>query len=159
LNLSAEALESAIEGVRRVGDFADRLGSATGGTPELAEAARKLEEDASAAFFDDLNAPLAMGALFTFIRSANAELARGGTDAVALEAARSAFAKINGVLDIVPDREVVDDATEIEALLAERKAAREKRDFARADAIRRELEEKGIEIKDGPTGTAWKRVR
>ncbi|HZJ00011.1 MAG TPA: cysteine--tRNA ligase [Gemmatimonadaceae bacterium] len=159
LNLSAEALESAIEGVRRIGDFADRLASASGGTPELAQAAQKLEEEASAAFFDDLNAPLAMGALFTFVRSANAELARGGTDVVSLEAARSAFAKINGVLDIVPDPEVVDDATDIEALLAERKAAREKRDFARADAIRRELEEKGIEIKDGPTGTAWKRVR
>ncbi len=159
LNLSSEALESAIEGVRRVGDFADRLDSASGGTPELGEAAKKLEDEASAAFFDDLNAPLAMGALFTFIRTANAELARGGADSAALESARSAFAKINGVLDIVPDREVVDDAAAIEALLAERKAAREKRDFARADAIRRELEEKGIEIKDGPTGTAWKRVR
>jgi len=102
---------------------------------------------------------LAMGALFTFIRSANAELSLNGTDTAALEAARAAFAKINGVLDIIPDPAVVDDATEIEALLAERKSAREKRDFARADAIRRELEEKGIEIKDGPTGTAWKRVR
>jgi cysteinyl-tRNA synthetase len=159
LNLSSEALESAIEGVRRVGDFADRLASATGGTAALADAAKRLEEDASAAFFDDLNAPLAMGALFTFIRSANAELAMNGTDLDALEAARAAFAKVNGVLDIVPDSAVVDDALEIEALLAERKSAREARDFARADAIRRELEEKGIEIKDGPTGTAWKRVR
>jgi len=159
LNLSSEALESAIEGVRRVGDFADRLAAAKGGTPALAEAAKRLEEEASAAFFDDLNAPLAMGALFTFIRSANAELSLNGSDASALDAARSAFARINGVLDIIPDPEVVDDATEIEALLAERKSAREKRDFARADAIRRELEEKGIEIKDGPTGTAWKRVR
>ena len=159
LNLSSEALESAIEGVRRVGDFADRLAAAKGGTAALAEAAKRLEEEASAAFFDDLNAPLAMGALFTFIRSANAELSLNGADSAALDAARSAFAKINGVLDIIPDPEVVDDATEIEALLAERKSAREKRDFARADAIRRELEEKGIEIKDGPTGTAWKRVR
>ncbi len=159
LNLSSEALESAIEGVRRVGDFADRLANASGGTPELAEAARKLEEEASAAFFDDLNAPLALGSLFTFIRAANAELARNGTDASALDAARSVFAKINGVLDIVPDPEVVDDASEIEALLGERRSARESRDFARADAIRRELEEKGIEIKDGPTGTSWKRVR
>jgi cysteinyl-tRNA synthetase len=159
LNLSSEALESAIEGVRRVGDFADRLENATGGTPELAEAARKLEEEASAAFFDDLNAPLALGALFTFVRAANAELARNGTDTASLDAARNAFAKINGVLDIVPDPEPVDDATEIEALLGERKSARESRDFARADAIRRELEEKGIEIKDGPTGTSWKRVR
>jgi cysteinyl-tRNA synthetase len=159
LNLSAEALESAIEGVRRVGDFADRLAAATGGTPELALAAAQLEKDASEALFDDLNAPLAMGALFTFIRSANAELSRGGSDATALEAARAAFAKVNGVLDIVPDRAPVDDADEIESMLAERREARAARDFARSDAIRRTLEDRGIEIKDGPSGTTWKRVR
>jgi cysteinyl-tRNA synthetase len=159
LNLSAEALESAIEGVRRVGDFADRLAAATGGTPELAEAAMKLEKEASEAFFDDLNAPLAMGALFTFIRTANAELARNGTSTAALEAARSSFARINAVLDILPAAESADDAAEIEAMLAERKAARERRDFAKSDAIRKDLESRGIEIKDGPSGTAWKRVR
>jgi cysteinyl-tRNA synthetase len=159
LNLSSEAIESAMEGVRRIGDFADRLAAARGGTPELAEAAERLEKDASDALFDDLNAPIAMGALFTFIRSANAELAREGNDVKALERAREAFAKINGVLDVVPDRAPVDDAAEIEGLLAERKAAREKRDFARSDAIRSELESRGIEIKDGPTGTTWKRVR
>ena len=159
LNLSADALESAIEGVRRVGDFADRLASATGGTPELAEAAMKLEQEAAEALFDDLNAPLAMGALFTFIRAANAELSRNGTSRAALDSARSAFARINGVLDILPEAERADDAVEIEAMLAERKAARERRDFARSDAIRHELETRGIEIKDGPTGTSWKRVR
>ena len=159
LNLSAEALESAIEGVRRVGDFADRLASAKGGTAELAKAAHDLEEEASEALFDDLNAPLAMGALFTFIRAANAELSRNGDDVAALEAARAAFEKVNGVLDIIPDRDAGDDAAEIEVLLAERRAAREQRDFARADAIRKALEDRGIEIKDGPTGTAWKKIR
>ena len=159
LNLSAEALEAAIEGVRRVGDFADRLAAAKGGTAELAQAAKQLEDDASVALFDDLNAPLAMGALFTFIRAANAELNRGGDDVASLEAARAAFARINGVLDVIPDREVDDNASEIEGLLAERKAAREKRDFARADSIRKDLESRGIEIKDGPSGTSWKRVR
>ena len=159
LNLSAEAIESAMEGVRRIGDFADRLAEAKGGTKELAEAAERLEKEASEALFDDLNAPLAMGAMFTFIRAANGELAREGSDAAALEKARSAFARINGVLDVIPDRAPVDDPAEIEALLSERKAAREKRDFARSDAIRAELESRGIEIKDGPTGTSWKRVR
>jgi cysteinyl-tRNA synthetase len=159
LNLSSEALEAAIEGVRRVGDFADRLASASGGTPELAAAAELLERDASEALFDDLNAPLAMGALFTFIRAANAELNRGGTDSAALQAARTAFERVNGVLDIIPDAAPVDDAAEIEALLAERREARSKRDFARSDAIRKSLEDRGIEIKDGPTGTSWKRVR
>ncbi|MEO8192845.1 MAG: cysteine--tRNA ligase [Gemmatimonadales bacterium] len=159
LNLSGEALESATEGVRRAGDFADRFAAAKGGTPELAAAAVELEREASEALFDDLNAPLALGALFTFIRRANAELEKHGSDVGALEAARSAFARVNGVLDIVPDREIGGDAAEIEALLAERRVAREKRDFARSDAIRESLEERGIEIKDGPAGTSWKRVR
>lgn len=159
LNLSGDALEAAAEGVRRVGDFAERLASAKGGTSELAVAAAKLETEASEALFDDLNAPLAMGALFTFIRAANAELNRNGNDAGALKAARTAFDRINGVLDIVPDREQVDDADEIEALLAERRSAREARDFTRSDEIRKSLAERGIEIKDGPSGTTWKRIR
>jgi len=159
LNLSPEALEGSIEGVRRVGDFNDRLTEAKGGTPALAAAAEEAEREATEAFFDDLNAPLAMGALFTFIRKANAELDRGGDEAAALERARSAFARINGVLDIVPALEIADESSRIEAKLAERRAARERRDFAIADAIRMELESDGIAIEDGPSGTRWKRVR
>jgi len=61
------------------------------------------------------------------------------------------------VLDLVPSREVSADlATQVEAKLAERKAARGARDFARADAIRDELRALGVEIEDGPTGTSWK---
>jgi cysteinyl-tRNA synthetase len=159
LNLSPEALEGSIEGVRRVGDFSDRLAAAKGGTPALAAAADAAEREATEALFDDLNAPLAMGALFTFIRKANAELDRGGQDTAALERARSAFARINGVLDIVPSLEIGEEATRIEARLADRRAARERRDFATADAIRMELEAEGIAIEDGPSGTRWKRVR
>jgi cysteinyl-tRNA synthetase len=159
LNLSPEALEGSIEGVRRVGDFNDRLKEAKGGTPALAAAAEEAEREATEAFFDDLNAPLAMGALFTFIRKANAELDRGGNDAAALERARSAFARINDVLDIVPAFGIGDESSGIEAKLAERRAARERRDFATADAIRMELESGGIAIEDGPSGTRWKRVR
>ena len=159
LNLSPDALDSATEGVRRVGDFSERLGSARGGTPELVQIAADAEREASEALFDDLNAPIAMGALFTFIRRANAELDKGGSDVAGLEAARHVFSRINGVLDIVPDREVVDDAEQIEARLAERRDARQKRDFAKSDSIRDALEQRGIEIKDGPTGTTWKRVR
>ena len=159
LNLSPEALESATEGVRRVGAFADRLSAASGGTKDLVRIAGEAERTASEALFDDLNAPLAMGAMFNFIRSANAELDKGGADTEGLHAARKAFAQINGVLDIVPDQNSSDDAAEIQARLAERREARAQRDFARSDAIRKELEHRGLEIKDGPSGTTWKRVR
>ena len=159
LNLSAEALEASIEGVRRVGDFVERLERATGGTPELATIAENAENEARSAFFDDLNAPEALGALFRFIRAANAELDKRGSDKAALERARSAFAAINRVLDIVPGAAEDPELQKfVEGKLEERKKARAERDFARADSIRDELVAAGIEIKDGPSGTSWKKL-
>jgi cysteinyl-tRNA synthetase len=161
LNLSEEALEASINAVRRVGDFADRLESAAGGTPELAAAARDGVAAVEAALFDDLNAPNALAGLFNFIHRANAELDRKGTDAGPLAEARKAFARINEVLDIVPDRTVDDPELVrwVEERLAARKAAREQRDFREADRIRDELIRRGIAIEDGPGGTKWKRIR
>ena len=46
---------------------------------------------------------------------------------------------------------------EIEQALADRKAARAEKDFARSDAIRDELTAKGVEVMDGdPLGWEWK---
>jgi cysteinyl-tRNA synthetase len=108
LNLSDEALEASVQGVRRVGDFRDRLYDpatlSLGGTAELATAADEAVAAADAALFDDLNGPEALAALFNFIRRANAELDRRGGDRDAVERARAAFERIDGVLDIVPDR-------------------------------------------------------
>ncbi len=160
LNLSGEALEAAQEGTRRIGEFAARLASAAGGTGELAKAADEAEEQAVAELSDDLNAPAALGVLHTFIRRANAELDRNGTDKAALRRAKAVFERLNGVFDLVPEQEKPDAALEaaVEEKLAERKAARSGGDFARADTIRAELSAMGIAIEDGPSGTRWKKV-
>ncbi len=160
LNLSEEALEASTEAVRRVGDFAERLSQAEGGTPALADAARTAVAAFDEALFDDLNAPRATGALFTFINAANAELDRSGTDRAALAEARAAFERMNGVLDLIPDRTVQDPqlAEWIETRLAARRDARTRRDFAEADRIRSELGERGVAIEDTPAGTKWKMV-
>jgi cysteinyl-tRNA synthetase len=50
------------------------------------------------------------------------------------------------------------DAAEIDALVAQRNAARKSRDFAEADRIRDALAAKGIAIEDGADGTRWKVV-
>lgn len=158
LNLSEDALDASMNAVRRIGDFAERLGAATGGTMEMGTLADAAVADFKAALFDDLNAPNAMAAMFTFVNRMNAELDRQGTDGGGLAKAREAFATMNGVLDIVPDREVADQglATWVAERLAARKAARAGRNFAEADRIRAELLEKGIVIEDGPSGTSWK---
>ncbi len=161
LNLSGTALEASMEAVRRVGDFADRLASAVGGTPALFEAAEAFRVEFDAALRDDLNAPRAQAALFVFINQANAELDKRGTDVNALAAAREAFERANGVLDIVPEQQDVDASLEawVAQQLEARKAARGRRDFAAADQIRKSLEEKGIVVEDTPQGARWKKVR
>jgi cysteinyl-tRNA synthetase len=49
-------------------------------------------------------------------------------------------------------------AERIEQLIQERLAVRKNKDFARADAIRKELTEAGILLEDGPQGTTWRRA-
>ena len=158
LNMSGEALEASIEGVRRIGDFAQRLADAKAATPELEKIAEEAEAEVTAALFDDLNAPIAVGALFTFVRRANAELDRNGVDKRALETARAVFGRINSVLDIIPEATGPDPeiARWVEDRLTARKDARARREFAEADRIRAEIEAKGIAIEDTPHGTKWK---
>ena len=162
LNLSDEALEASLQGVRRVGDFHDRLYDPStlvlGGTPELAEAADEAVSAADAALFDDLNGPEALAALFNFIRRANAELDRRGGDRESVERAREAFERINGVLDIVPERAAADAdlSVWIEERIGARREARARRDFAEADRIRGELTARGVAIEDAGAETRWK---
>ena len=161
LNFSGDALEGSMEAVRRIADFADRLAQAKGGNRALEDAADRLENAVRAALFDDLNAPEAMAALFEFIRAANKELDTGGTDVAAIRRAREVFELVNGVLDIVPEPAEADEALAVwvEEQLAARVAARARRDFPAADAIRTALEERGIVLEDSAGGTRWKKGR
>jgi cysteinyl-tRNA synthetase len=111
-----------------------------------------------AALCDDLNTPQALAEL--------AELAdRARRDrSVAAKARLLAGAATLGLLRQDPqdwfrrgDREV--DTAQVEALLRERREARERRDFARADALRDELHALGVVIEDGADGTRWSIVK
>jgi cysteinyl-tRNA synthetase len=70
------------------------------------------------------------------------------------------WAKQEGRLaDVAPELLAQQSLTDeqINALLAERDLAKKRRDFGRADQIRRELTEKGIIIEDSKDGVRWKR--
>ena len=187
LNLSGVALEASMEAARRIGEFAARLREAKAGTSELAAAADEAEAEVKAALFDDLNAPAAMGGLFTFISRGNAELDKRGSDSGALDRARSVFALIDGVLDVTPRvtrlalKGVAAEWTipglgshgslEFAALppaerqlleggearLRARQAARQNRKFDEADRVREELEKDGFVVKDAPGGVIMER--
>jgi cysteinyl-tRNA synthetase len=106
---------------------------------------------------DDLNTAGALGALFTMLREVNIAMDEGSVDAAGTAAVAAAIRDADRVLGILPKAEEVLPA-EIEAQIAARNAARQRRDFAEADRIRKELAGRGIVLEDGPAGTRWKRA-
>ena len=56
------------------------------------------------------------------------------------------------------ESESVDNAEEIERLVAERTAAKKNKDFKRADEIRNLLKDRGIALEDTANGTLWRKM-
>jgi len=146
-------------------DGRDNADSANGAGGPLARLAGEAVEAFRAALDDDLNSAEAFAALFVFVNRVNGELdAASDVTESDLESARSALASIDevlGLLSVARQGLEVDDDFEswIVSLIAERKKARADRDFARADAIRDELAERGIVLEDSSGGTRWKRIQ
>ena len=103
---------------------------------------------------DDLGTPEAIALVFDLVGDANAALDRDDTESAAA-LARTA-ARLLDVLGIARVAHEGDAA--IDALVAERLAARAAKDFAPADRIRDELRAQGIEIEDTATGAIWRRL-
>jgi cysteinyl-tRNA synthetase len=116
----------------------------------LSPAGREVHDRFVAAIDDDLDLPTAL----TVIREAlKADL----TDDQRRWLALDADAVLGLGLDTVWASEAPTEVpAAIEALLADRTAARQGRDFARADAIRAEIAEEGWDIVDGPDGPTLK---
>ena len=111
-----------------------------------------------AALCDDLNTPQALAELSALATEANKSEMR---DWPRLKGQMLAAGQLLGLLQQDPDawaRGDASDAQRIDALVAERIAARKAKDFAKADRIRNELAAEGVEIMDGPDGSTWRRI-
>ena len=108
-----------------------------------ADTPREVPEGVMAALCDDLNTPLAVAQMLQAAKAGD-----GGGVAAAMD--------LMGLSRAAPMEAEHDPR--IDALLAERQAARRSKDFARADAIRDQLAAQGITIEDTPTGPVWRRV-
>ncbi len=162
LNFTWEALTGAASAVERIRSAVARLDDAArtaapkSGAYGATERAAQFSAEFAAALDDDLNTAAALGALFTFLRDVNAAQVEGSLDGPSAAAAAAAVRRADAVLGILPAKDDVLPA-EIESRIADRLAARKRRDFAEADRIRDELAAKGILLEDGPAGTRWKR--
>ena len=166
LNFSAELMEASKNGLERILNATDNLKhliasvAAEEMSAEEKEAFSKTDayvEEFEKAMEDDFNTADAIAAIFELVKYANTT-ATAESSKEYLRGLLDRIVKLGDVLGLILDKkeELLD--ADIEKLIEERQAARKAKDFARADAIRDELLEKGIILKDTREGVQWKKA-
>ena len=120
---------------------------------------------------DDFNAAMAIGHVFELVREINKFLdskPSGDTSKLLLEKAKATLNSAGSILnlfgrtpgqwniDLLASKGIPLTSTDIEQKIEDRRSARQDKDWALADTIRKELEEKGILLEDKKSGTTWK---
>lgn len=163
MNFTFEALKAASNTVQGVKDFLSRLLH----VPEKSSRAVPVEPLIEAArdgfcekIADDLNTPQALASLFNLITQVNIMISRDEITRSDGEKVRAFFFELDSILGLKLSDTEGDNALsdEEQALIDERAKVRKEKNFKRSDEIRDLLKERGIEIKDTPTGVVWKRV-
>jgi cysteinyl-tRNA synthetase len=157
LNFTVEGLHAADQAVQRLIDFMQRLQTAQGEgfavQPLLAETQQRFEE----ALDDDLNISGALGAIFEMVREVNRAIAQHQLSAAEAELVTTFMYRLDTVLGLLSEEQTPLDRA-VESLMEERQQARQARDFARADALRAQLRERGYVVEDTPQGPRLKRL-
>ena len=166
LNFSAELMEASKNGLERILNAADNLrymmeqakeDSMTDAEKDNLAKTKEFVTAFETAMEDDFNTADAIAAIFDLVKYANTTATAEGSKEYA-KALYDLLVKLADVLGLIIDKkeEILDD--EIEALIAERQAARKEKNFARADEIRDELAVKGIVLLDTREGVKWKKA-
>ena len=168
LNFSRELMESAKASYERILNCGENLkfllGKAEGTMTEeeaaLVKEAESYRTQFETAMDDDFNTADGISAVFELVKWINSHVS-GSSSKEFLEALDKELLDLTDVCGLIVERdnELEDDlAAYVEAKIAERKAAKKARDFAKADAIRDELKAKGIILEDTREGVKWKKA-
>ena len=165
LNFSAELMEAAKNGYERIVSCVENLkyleqnttlSSATKEEEELIARIQSFEEKFDAAMDDDLNTADALSVIFELVKFANTN-AKAESSKELLQALREKIVELSDICGLIVEKDTELLDSEVEALIEERTMARKNKDFARADAIRQELLDKGIVLEDTREGVKWHR--
>jgi cysteinyl-tRNA synthetase len=162
LNFTFDGLKSAATAIDRLRNFKLRLETDTfpeGLNEALAARTVRAVDTFTAGLDEDLNTAEALAAVFEYVRDANSSIDAGDFRQGNVKAALEFLEKFDAIFDVikpaVKDGQLSD--ADVEALIAERTAAKKSRDFARSDQVRQQLLDQGIILEDTKSGVRWKR--
>jgi cysteinyl-tRNA synthetase len=153
LNFTWEGMNEARESLGRIDEWLARLRELVGSarradrTPQRGVPTSEFEE----ALDDDLNISAALGFLFESIRETNRAMDENKLDAAAASAWLDWWKRINTVLDLETDAEIV-VPPEVAQLAAEREEARHEKNWKRSDELRDQISALGWEVRDTKGG-------
>ena len=162
LNFTFEGLKAAATSIDRLRNYKLRLETGkfeSGTNPGISERSAAAHQAFDAALDEDLNTAEALAAVFEYVRDTNTAMDSGEFLAGNAEEARRFLGRFDSVFDVLTPSAAaggIPDA-EVDALIAERNAAKKSRNFARADQIRDDLAGRGIVLEDTKEGVRWKR--
>ena len=160
LNFTREGLRQAETAIARVDDSLLRLravqleGRLSDEVREMAAAALVRFEKAIG---DDLNTANALASLYDLVKGVNLALATSSITKADATKFVATIEKMNSVFAVFDHSETLAIDEEVEKLIEERLRARVSQNFTYADAIREQLDAKGIILEDTATGTRWRK--
>ena len=162
LNFTFEGLKAAATSIERLRNYKLRLETARlpeGTNNKVAERTEAATAAFDEALDDDLNTAEALGAAFEYIRETNTAMDAGDFLAGNAAAALAFLKRFDSVFDVLTPSAKTGGLSdgEIEALVAERNAAKKARNFGRADEIRKQLADQGVILEDTKEGVRCKR--
>jgi len=120
----------------------------------------KTKKDFEKALNNDLNTPKALAVIFEMTKNINKGIDRGKFSKEDQEKVKKTVEEFDSVLGFLEKLGKQEELNEdFKALIKERERARQAKDWAKADAIRDQLEEEGIELEDTPQGPRWKIIK
>ncbi|MCX6604474.1 MAG: cysteine--tRNA ligase [Acidobacteria bacterium] len=162
LNFTMDGVKAAATAIERLRNFELRLKTekfAPGGEAASEERTAAAVTRFREAMDDDLNTAGALGVVFEFLRDTNSAMDGGKFLAGNVASAQGLLNLFDSVFDVMRPTTVAGGISDeaVEALIAERVAAKKARNFGRADAVRAELDAQGIVLEDTKDGPRWKR--
>jgi cysteinyl-tRNA synthetase len=152
-NFTLTGLEGGRAAIARLDECLAKLSEVAGST--MAPPDAKLVGEFTGAMDDDLNVSKGWGTLFEWVHQSNRLLADNQLTPAQAAAGLAAWQQLDSVLGLGRKGET-EAPPEIVALLGQRQAARQAKDFKRADALRDELKAQGWLIEDTPKGPKLK---